>query len=465
MADSQADVVIVGAGLAGLACAVALVDSGLSPMVLERSAELGGRARSWTHLPSGDTVDIGPHVVHSEYDNFLALLERLGTRDPIVWQREKLITIATQPTTVLRHRRWLTPPLGLLPDLARAPGLDFRDLRSNNRPTWRALKFGEEDVPELDRIAALDYLRAARVTERMIDWFWRFACMAVMNVPLEECSSAALLRVHAQLIGRRGIHFGFPAAGLSELYVPQAERLLGERIVRNTEAVGIAPGIVHLRDGRRIRARYCVCAVPPPELATLAPGMAENFEPSPYISSYLWFDRKLTSERFWALLWSPERLNYDFYDLSNIRRGWQARPSVIASNIIYSHRAAGMSDAAIVAATLQEIAEFAPAARDARLLHADVHRIPMAIACPRPGTEMKRPATATAMPRVFLAGDWTRTRLPSSMESAVRSGFLAAEAVLADLGRPRPFAQAPRPTDGLAGVVRSLTMRARHLGT
>ena len=461
---AEVDAVIVGGGLAGLACAVSLADNGVQPLVLERSAELGGRARSWTHAASGDTVDIGPHVVHSEYANFLALLERLGTRERIVWQPEKLITLATEPTTVLRHRRWLTPPLGLLPDLARAPGLDFRDLWSNNRPTWRALKFGEEDVAELDRIAALDYLRAARVTEQMIDWFWRFACMAVMNVPLEECSTAALLRVHAQLIGRRGIHFGFPAVGLAELYVPQIERLLGERVLRNAEAVGIEPAAVHLRDGRRIGARYCVCAVPPQDLAALAPGLAETFEPSPYISTYLWFDRKLTGERFWALLWSRGRLNYDFYDLSNIRRGWQDRPSVVASNIIYSHRAAAMSDAAIVAATVQEIAEFAPAARNARLLHADVHRIPMAIACPKAGKEMKRPTTASAMPRLFLAGDWTRTRLPSSMESAVRSGFWAAEAVLADLGRPRRLAHAPRPTDGLAGLVRAATRLARRSG-
>src|SRR2546428_8813223 len=176
----MADAVIVGGGLAGLACAVALAENGLRPVVFERASQLGGRARSWTHAPSGDVVDIGPHVVHSEYANFLALLERLG----------------------------------------------LRDLWSNNTPTWRALKFGEEDVPELDRIAALDYLRAAGVSERMIDWFWRFAAMAVMNVPLEQCSSAAVLRVHAQLLGHRGLHFGFAALGLSELYAAQAERLI-----------------------------------------------------------------------------------------------------------------------------------------------------------------------------------------------------------------------------------------------
>src|SRR5438034_1215364 len=179
----MADAVIVGGGLAGLACAVALAESGLRPVVLERSSQLGGRARSWTHAPSGDVIDIGPHVVHSEYANFLALLARLGTRERIAWQPEKFITIATRPPTVLRHRR-LPPPLSLLPDLAAGSRLGLRDLLSNNAPTWRALKFGEEDVPQLDGIPAMEFLRAAGVSERMIDWFWRFAAMAVMNVPL-----------------------------------------------------------------------------------------------------------------------------------------------------------------------------------------------------------------------------------------------------------------------------------------
>src|SRR2546425_676193 len=356
----MADAVIVGGGLAGLACAVALAESGLRPVVLERSSQLGGRARSWTHAPSGDVVDIGPHVVHSEYANFLALLERLGTRERIRWQRDQFMTIATKPPTVLRHRR-LPPPLSLLPDLVAGSRLGMRDLLSNNAPTWRALKFGEE----------------------------------------------VLLRANALTLDPSG-----------ELHR------------------------VTLEDGRRIAGRYCVCALPPQDLGAFCPGLAETsaFEPSPYISCYLWFDRKLTRERFWALLWSPARLNYDFYDLSNIRQGWDERPSVVASNIIYGHRAAGMDDAAIVAATLREIAEFLPDAAGAKLVHSDVHRIPMGIACPKPGTELKRPAAATGVPRLFLAGDWTRTELPSSMESAVRSGFLAAEAILSASARPRSLA-------------------------
>jgi hypothetical protein len=431
-------VVIVGGGIAGLACGVALADAGLRVTVVERERELGGRARSWTDAATGDTIDLGPHVLHSEYRNMLAFLERLGTRELICWQPQKLITIAGG--VVLHHRR-LPPPFSLLPDLVTQSGLSLRDLWSNNGPTWTAMKYGEEDVRELDRWNALDYLRAAGVTEPMIDWFWRFAALAVMNVPLERCSAAALMRVHAKLIGYRGIHFGFPAVGLNELFAPPAARIIG-RVITGAEVVHLDRRTVTLASGEKIAADHVIDTRPPARL-----------EPSPYVSCYLWFDRKLTRERFWAQRGELARLSTDFYDLSNIRRGWSDRPSVIASNIIYAHRAKDMSDGEIVAATQREIGAFAG---EGRLVHAVVNRIPMAIPCPLPGSEAARPA-----PTASLAGDWTRTAEPCSMESAVRSGWLAAEEVLRLAGRPRKLALEARPTDGLAGLVRRARRAAR----
>jgi len=342
---------------------------------------------------------------------------------------------------VLRHRR-LPPPFSLLPDLIWRSGLSMRDLWSNNGPTWAAMRFGEEDVPALDRWSALDYLRATGVTEPMIDWFWRFATLAVMNVPVERCSAAALLRVHSMLIGHRRIHFGFPAVGLGELFAPQAKRVIeaaGGRVLTGTEVVTVrAPQLV-LGDGATIEADHVLDTRPPAHL-----------EPSPYVSCYLWFDRKLTRERFWAQLGALQRLNTDFYDLSNIRRGWARRPSIIASNIIYAHRATDMSDEEIVERTREEIAV------PGRLVHAVVNRIPMVIPCPVPGSEVARPA-----PGASIAGDWTRTGQPCSMESAVRSGWLAAEELLRLAGRPRKLALEPRPTDGLAGLVRRARRAAR----
>jgi squalene-associated FAD-dependent desaturase len=472
----DSDVIVVGGGLAGLTCAVALSDAGLRVLVLEASPELGGRARSWVDRLTGDVVDIGPHVVHSEYANFLQLLTRLGTREDIEWQPRKLLTLANanaDGAAALCHRPWLTPPLSLLPDMARASRLPRRDLMSNNRATLAALKYDEVDAAHLDALDGLSWLQQCGTSGPMIDWFWRFATLAVMNAPLERVSAASLMRVHSQLIGHRGLHFGFPRVGLSDLYVPRAVDLIrraGGAVISRCAVVGAERSdgvhLVRTREGTTLAAADLVYAVPPAELFELQPGLRRNgymFEPSPYKSIYLWFDRKLTSEKFWSLLWAEDRLNYDFYDLSNIRRGWEDRPSILASNVIYSHRADALGDDALVRATIEEIALFVPGVREATLLRADVHHIPMAIPVPSPGFECARPAPgASPHEGIYVAGDWVGTRLPCSMESAVRSGYLAAEAVLRARSRPKTLAVEPRGNDGLAGAVQRATRWARN---
>ncbi|MDB5949614.1 MAG: amine oxidase, partial [Massilia sp.] len=220
---------------------------------------------------------------------------------------------------------------------------------------------------------------------------------------------------------------------------------------------------VRLAGGGQLRAAQVVSALPPMDLAHILPsGVREAapfdrlhaFEASPYVSCYLWFDRALGVERFVSHLWSRERLNYDFYDLCQIRHGWQGRPTVVASNIIYSHRVHGMSDHEIIKATVDEFAEFCPQSRNACLAHARVHRIPLAIPCPTPGFEALRPASATSWPGLVLAGDWMRTSLPCTMESAAKSGYMAAETVLQAAGKRVSLALDARNYDGIAGAVR-----------
>ncbi|MFC0254527.1 hydroxysqualene dehydroxylase [Massilia consociata] len=463
-------VAVVGGGLAGLACGVALADHGIAVTVVERADRLGGRASCWRDRVTGDVVDIGPHIFHSEYHNMLALLERLGTRDLICWQPGKVLTLASKPKpTVLRHYP-LPAPLSLGPSILGAPGLGMQDYLTMLPTGWRGMRFGEEQVDELDRINGLAYFRSLGVSEALIDWWWRFASMVVTNVPLERVSAASLMRIHAQLSGYRGLHFGFAKVGLGELYTGQAVRVIeraGGRVLRGRGVAYLSgservDGVV-LADGTHIPARQVVSALPPHDLDAVLPGrwrgrapfdVLPRFEPSPYVCCYLWFDRDIKAERFASHLWSPGRLNYDFYDLSQIRQGWRGRPTVIASNIIYSHRAHPLSDGEIVRRTVDELAEIAPRAAKARLLHAVVHRVPMAIPCATVGFERMRPRARSPIPGLTLAGDWTRTHMPCTMEGAAKSGFMAAEAVLAERGIRADLAIDARMYDDLAGVAR-----------
>ncbi|HET9445427.1 MAG TPA: hydroxysqualene dehydroxylase HpnE [Steroidobacteraceae bacterium] len=483
--SQQIDVAIIGGGLAGLACAIALRDTGLTLWVFEADAELGGRARSWTDERTGDAVDVGPHILLSEYRNMLGLMELLGTSDRIVWQPDPLIRLREGARVTDMHLHALPPPFHLLPSFGAVRDLSWRDKLSNWRIVRLALRFDEQMVTALDGVSAADLLRRHGVTPRLIQWFWASACMALLNVPLEHCSAAALMRVFSQLVGIERYRIGFPNTALGELFAPAAADLIresGGRVHTRTsvdaisrDGDGAGAWNIQFSDGARLRARFCVLALPPQSLLDLIPehwgGLqpfhdAKSFEPSPYISSYIWFDRKLTRERFWARIWSDADLNTDFYDLSNIRAGWSDRPSVIASNIIFSHRANCLSDAQILATTVEEVAEAFPGVRDAVIRHVAIHRIPMAIPCPAPGVESKRPANATPLAGLYLAGDWTRTALPASMESAVHSGFAAAEEIWRAIGRPRTLVLPKRPTEGLASWMRPTSQRrsarARH---
>lgn len=468
--EVQTDVAIIGGGLAGLACAVALRDSGLKVIVFEASETLGGRARSWRDGITGDAIDLGPHIFLTEYRNMLALLDLLGAADRVVWSTDRLIRLTEGGQVTDMHLRSLPPPLHLAPSFARVRSLDWRDKLSNFDMVRLGMRIDDAAVLRLDDESATEMLRRHGVSQRSIQWFWATACISVLNTPLERCSAGALMRVFAQLIGRRCYHIGFADSGLSELYVPGAARLITSGggciytrtaartiLIDGPRAIGVA-----LDDGTPVRARHCVAAVPPESLAHLLPDEVHHlppfrnlkaFEPSPYVSSYLWFDRKIGTEMFWARIWNPDGLNTDSYDLSLIRRDWRDRPSVIASNIIYSHRVHAMSDEEIIEGTLREIRETNSAVASARLQHAVVNRIPMAIPCPLPGTERMRADALTPIDGLLLAGDWTRTNLPASMESAVYSGWSAAEAIWRSIGRPRSLVRPKPAKEGFAKLI------------
>lgn len=461
-----ADVLIVGAGIAGLSCATWLATAGLRVVVLEGSRVAGGRARSWADPTTGDTVDIGPHVLLSRYDNFLALLKRLDTANHVAWLPRKLLTVQDGSRAFPVVTAPLPAPLHWLPTLpAVLPSAGWADLLSNAKVAWQAMHGTEADFLKLDTLPARRYLLSMGVRPAFVRWFWESAALALLNVPLAHCSAASILRLAAHMLGHRDVRFGIAKVGLSDFYIPAGKQVIEAaggslRLNHNVRTVTRHDSgwMLALDNGQALSARHCVLAVPPDALramlAAAPPAAAPQWhEPSPYISCYLWFDRPLTDDVFWAQPWPRTQLNTDFYDLSKVRDFSFCRGSVIASNIIWSHRAAGMSDDAIVAITLQELAARCHTPPHGHLLAQAVHRIPMSVPAPRPGGEARRPG-AVLDDGLYLAGDWTRTELPACMESAARSGALAAEAVLAHMGKPHSVARPPPKMDGLAGLLR-----------
>ncbi len=462
------DVVIIGAGIAGLSAAVWLAEAGLKVSVLEISDVPGGRARSWADPVMGDSVDIGPHILLNKYANMRALLQRLGKADQVLWQTEELLTVFDRGRSMHFKVGGLPAPLHYIRNLPRIlPSVPLRHLLSNTRLAWNTLRSSGPELMKLDDRSGREHLERCGVSDFFIDWFWASAAIAILAVPVERCSAASLMRLLAQALGHKDIAFGMPKVGLSDLYAWPAidfirrhggEVRLGCGVDGLLREQGRVTG-VHLSDGTQVEAPAAVLAVQPTAIAPLLPAThalaqtARRFQPSPYISCYLWFDRPITPSRFWARPWNPQGFNTDFYNLSNIRPTTRGG-ALIASNIIWSERVEHLSDEAIIEATRREIAEFAPQAQRAALLSASVHRIPMAIPAAFPGTETARPGTAVE-PGLWLAGDWVDTGLPYCMESATRAGALAAEAVLAERGLQRSLALPPPKPGGLGRWLRT----------
>lgn len=470
------DVLIVGGGLSGITTAIGLRGSGLKVTLLEKEAELGGRAKSWTDKKTGDVVHNGPHIVLSKYPNMFKLLELLGTRDRIAWQPPgEFITMVTGREEVpMKSDVNLPAPFHFLRSVLKDPNLSMRDLASMVPAGLYVATLTEEDLLKLDNVNASAFLRSFGVTEHMINYYWAFICMAILNVPIELCSAGALVRFFSGFLGVPDLTIGFPACGLSDLYVPQSEALLAEagiEVIKNATVKRFTGDVAHatgaeLTDGRKIRAKYVVAAMTPtatrrallPEWIRAYKSFHEmvHFQSCPYFATYLWFDKKLTDKAFWARSHNPNDLNCDFYDLANIYPDRAEGGSLITTNCIYNHRAAEMSDEEIINETRRELAEYLPEAARAKMTHAVVHRLPMAIHCPYPGMEQRRPQTVTPVPNFILAGDYIGNGIPSCMENACLSGWRAAEAVLAANGKQASLAVNISNSHDVTGLQRML---------
>lgn len=466
----RARVAIIGGGLAGLAAASALVECGCFVELFEARRKLGGRAGSYIDRESGELIDHCQHVAMGCCTNFLDLCARTGVLD-LFTRHERLHFFGPAgERSDFAPTPWLTPPLHLAHSLLGLKHLSIRSKLGIARAMWRLLRMpAHSTMPAI----VLDWLSERQQTDEAIERFWKVVLVSALGESLDRAGLAAARKVFLDgfLAHREASHLLVPRVSLGELYDTRiAASLQGRGVTIHLESpvtaiVAETEGVrgIQLTDGSVSNFDFVVVAVPwhrlpallPPEVLAAIDPRAEfqTISSAPITSVHLWLDRPITDLPHavlvgrlsqWVFARSPSGL-----PATDSTAGTHYYQVVISA----SHDLTGRDRQGVVDEVLADLRAIFPEAAKAQLVRWQMITDRDAVFSANPKTESIRPLQHTAIPNLFLAGDWTATGWPATMEGAVRSGYLAAEGVLARLCRPEQILQPDLPRSWLLRMI------------
>ena len=426
-------VAVIGGGLAGLATAAALGSAGFEVDIYESRNFLGGRATSWPVAGNdSEIIDNCQHVLMRCCVNLLDLYNRLGATGKIQFHREFHFIEPGGRTSLLKR--------GMLPAPAHFAG-SFLKLKFLNLSDKIAIARAMNAIPrerrirtDLDRITMLDWLKEKRQTPNAIERYWRQVLVSAINEELDRMAAAHGFQVFwlGMMARADSYEMGIPNVPLRELYDEESLKRAGRIQIHPRSAItSITSSEGKVQAINEHTADYYVSALPFERLQPLIPDLPIDwtaFQHSPITGIHLWFDRPITNLPHATLL--DRTIQWMF----NKKEGRHIQVVVSASRSMVE-----MPKEAVIELALRELAEFFPAVAEAKLEKAQVIKEVRATFSARPGLEALRPTSITHLKNFFLAGDWTRSGWPATMEGAVRSGYLAAEAVAEAAGRPQRF--------------------------
>jgi len=433
-------VAVIGGGLAGLAAGSALADAGYGVELFERRPYLGGRASSYELPGTGEVVDNCQHVLLGCCTNLIDFYRRLGVEQQIRWYDEITFILPGGKSSVLKPGA-LPAPLHAARSFLASAVLDVRDKLAITRAMLALMPGLRDDDGENFQA----WLERHGQTKQAIDRFWAPVLVSALNEDLDRVSVryAALVFRDSFLKSAEAGRMGIPAVPLSQLYGTAAEYI---------EARG---GNVHLRaavdsfridsegvrlcvGGEDVRADYAVLATPFNGIEKLLPDAPEmealrrdahSLQSSPITGIHLWFDREITPLEHAVLLERTIQWMFHKSKILATRRSSAEQGSYVELVVSSSKTLVDKPRAEIIDLAVRELAEFFPIVREAKLTKATVIKEVHATFSPAPGSDAFRPSHRTPWPSLFLAGDWTATGWPATMEGAVRSGYGTAEAL------------------------------------
>ena len=436
---SRKAVTVIGGGVAGMSAACALAEVGYRVQLLERRGYLGGRASSYLHPGVGEVIDNCQHVLFGCCTNLQGFYRRIGVADRIHWTSEMTMIEPGGKRSRLGPS-WLPAPLHGLPKLMMAHAFTIADKIALGRAFNALMRPVAQDSKE----SLGDWLRRHKQTRGALERFWRLVIASALNAEIDEIALPYAAKVVRELFMNSAFagSMGMSTVPLSELYrsVTQYVEERGGGVLLNTHVEGAEWDEETLQWTVKTRtdellSDFVVVELPFEGMAKLLPGLPvadgalelaakiQRHEHWPICSVHLWFDREITDLEHAVLL---DREIHWMYNQSRLQeRGGNYIELVVSATRAF---AALPRDEAIRQA-LRELAEFFPLVKEAKLEKAALVKEVRATFGVPPGIDAARPGAVSPWPNLFLAGDWVQTGWPSTMESAARSGHLAAEAV------------------------------------
>jgi squalene-associated FAD-dependent desaturase len=441
-------VVIIGGGLAGLAAATALAPRGLAVTLLESRNRLGGRAGSFQDAASGQLIDTCQHVSMGCCTNLAHFCRSVGVAHLL--QPQPCLYFMTPDRRISRFRADTWPaPLHLLRSFAAAHYLSLTEKLRVAWGLWQLRRGEPHDDPPF-----ADWLAQHRQTPRTIDRFWGLVLVSALNETPDRIGLRYARKVFVDgfLTHPRGFEVEIPSVPLGRLYGPELQAWLtshgvalqmqcGPRALRvDSDRVSA----LELRSQEIMEADWYIATVPFDRLLDLLPAEVVQREPyfaglknlatSPITSVHCWFDRAATALPHVVLI---DGVGQWLFNRGTTEQGEHYYQVVVSA----ARQFRGLGREEIERRVVDELRRLFPPLAEARLLRARVVTEHAATFSAVPGVDRWRPAQVSPLRNLLVAGDWTATGWPATMEGAVRSGYLAAEALLVRLGRPERLLQ------------------------
>jgi len=443
------DVIVIGGGLSGLSAAVDLTSSGKKVLLLEQKHYLGGRTHSFIDETTGDVVDNGQHLMMGCYKETRRYLRTIGT-EHLAFLQPTLHIDFVDPlkghSTLVSS--FFPTPLHILAGLLRLGTVSYRDrfrlMRVGKELLWTST--AKEHV--LESLTVDEWLSSLGQSNENKTYLWDTIAIGTLNDHPKKVSALLFFRVlRAAFTGtRENSCLLIPNVGLSTLLIDPAMEFIrrhGGEIrtgvrVQAVKTTDIRVDGVLTSRGETFESDAYIQAIPYFDLSSIpsidrtVPGLS-LFTSTPIVSINLWFDREVFAGDFTAVLNSNIQWVFNRSQLCNSPVRQATKVQHLSLVISGAEDYVELDKESIVQIALNDLRRVFPAVSTATLIHSLVIKEKRATFSPRPGMESLRPNTRTKLDNMFLAGDWTNTGLPATIEGAVVSGRKAASAALSFL--------------------------------